>query len=131
MFAIYKNNPTAGAQDGSKVSEGDGSNPIMIGALDAATNEVSNAITLAIRCDEGFANVDSNAVISLSGTNASLWSLSLDNQSWSEWGGSITLASLVGTTNTLFYARAKSVDTEIPQSDLTVKLNVKMKVGAV
>ena len=68
MFAIYKNNPTAGAQDGSKVSEGDGSNPIMIGALDAATNEVSNGVTLAIRCDEGFANVDSNAVISLAGT---------------------------------------------------------------
>ena len=56
MLHVYKGNPTAGLQDGIQVSEGDGSSPIVAGAIDStnAAKLYSDPIKLALRCDAGY-----------------------------------------------------------------------------
>lgn len=119
---IYKNSPTAGATDGTQVSEGDGTTPISV-TLDTATNEVSAAITLAIRCETGYVT-NASTTITPSGTSAASWALSADNVTWGAYGAALTLASGLTAVNTLFYAKAKAVSSETPQTDETVDLTV-------
>jgi hypothetical protein len=52
-ISIYKNNPTAGIADGSKVGAG---NPVITPYLDLSIDETAN-VKLAIRCDTGYASL--------------------------------------------------------------------------
>lgn len=124
MYAhVYKNNPTAGAADGSLVSEGDNSNPVVAGPLDASKNEESAVIKLAIRCEAGY-NTVGETVIALTGTSADKWALSLNGSNWGDYGASLTIPTAITTVNTVFYAKAKAVSTENPVNDTTVKMTV-------
>lgn len=124
MYAhVYKNNPTAGAADGSLVSEGDNSNPVMAGPLDASKNEESTVIKLAIRCEAGY-NTSGNTVITPTGTSADKWALSLDGVTWGAYGAALTITTAITTVNTVFYAKAKAVSTENPVNDTAVKIQV-------
>lgn len=123
---LYRGNPTAGATDGSQVSEGTESNPITTPALNLTTNEESAAIKLGIRCDAGY-NTSGNTTITPMGTTANKWALSPDGITWGAYGAVLTIATVIGTVNTIFYAKAKAVSTESPVNDVSVDLQI---VGA-
>ena len=129
-FHIYKNNPTAGGTNGTLVSEGTGSSPITVGPLNATNNEESAAITLAIRCESGYATTG-NTVITPVGTTAAKWALSANGSAWGEYGAALTISSAIGATNTLFYAKAKATSDESPANDTSVDLQVQATVAAV
>ena len=124
---VYKNNPTAGGTDGTLVSEGDGSSPIIIGPLNAVNNEESAALKLAIRCESGYVT-GATTSITPTGTTATKWALAPDNSgsagTFGAYGAALTLASGITATNTIFWAKAKAVSTENPANDTTVDLVV-------
>ena len=130
MIHIYKNNPTAGGTDGSMVSEGTNGNPIIIGPLEASENEESTALTLGIRCEDGYSTA-SNTVITPTGTTANMWALSLDGVTWQNYGAALTITGIINATNTLFYCKAKTVDTENPVNDIGVKFNISTTITMV
>lgn len=124
---IYMNNPTAGAADGTQISEGTGLAQLKIGPLNAANNEESAPVKLAIRCESGYKTGDVTT-IALTGKTANMWAMAPDNNgspgTWGAYGGSLTFAAGITTTNTLFWIKAKSADTENPVNDATVSLGI-------
>lgn len=127
---IYKNNPNAGATDGQQVSEGDGSNPIVVGPLNAGNNEESAVITLAIRCEPGL-TTSGDTILTLTGDNADKWALGVYETSFRNYGESLALPSGIADVNTLFYVKARAVTGETPRNDTSVGLQVNaLIVGA-
>lgn len=133
LIKIYKDSPTSGQTDGTLVSSGTGLNPISTGVLRADLNEVSTDIKLAVRCDAGY-ETSGNTTISLTGTTSSKWALAPDNSgsagTWGAYGDSLTISAKVGATNTIFWARAKATDDELPVKDTSVKVKVEAVVTA-
>ena len=122
---VYMNNPTAGGTDGTAVSiDGDNTAPITF-TLDASQNE-SKTQTLAIRTGTGY-TTSGDTVISDSGDTNDRWKLSLDGTTWSD---SITITTAITATNTIFYVKASAADTESPQTDRSVKINVQATITA-
>lgn len=120
---LYMGNPTAGGTDGTIVSlDGSRTSPVTF-TLDAAEEE-SGTQVLALRCEAGYAT-SGNTTVSFTGTTASKWSASLDGTNYTE---SITIASSIGTGNTLFYVKATSSDDESPGNDASVQIKVTAKV---
>lgn len=118
---VYNNNPNAGLTDGSVVSTGGVyDNPISV-SLNASTNE-SKTVKLAIRCESGFTTSGSTTIGELGDTN-NRWQLSLSGDDGT-WANSITIATPIGATNTVFWAKASSADTESPALDRSVSLQV-------
>jgi hypothetical protein len=134
LIHMYKGTITSGGTDGTLISEGDGSNPITVGPLNATINEESAPIKLALRCDTGFTTVG-NVVITPQGTNMDKWALALDNAgaagTFGAYGASLTITDTISTTNKIFWARAKAVSTEDPVNDTTVDLTVQATIAAV
>jgi hypothetical protein len=121
---IYKNNPTAGGTDGLLCSEGDGSSPVATPNI-PNTGVESEPIILAIRCGSGFKTV-ADTTITPTGTSSDKWSLAPDNSgepgTFEDWGGGITIDGEIGTTNIIFWAKAKTATGETATPDTTVKL---------
>ena len=120
-FAIYINNPTAGAQDGTKISS-DGSGTLPLTATLNATNNEEQVIKCAIRCNEGY--VASDTTISFTGDTSDKWRVAEDNDYSSvdiaaqmcDWSSEITIAS-VTSTNKIFWAKASVGSDEMPSND--------------
>ena len=114
---IYKDNPTADAVDGTAVSMGNSfEEPIRI-QLNAEINE-SKTIPLAIRTESGYRARD--VVISDLNDTSDRFKLCKTED------GEFTDRLLIGDvtqTNTIFYLKASSDNTEQPQIDRSVKLN--------
>ena len=122
---IYKNNPTAGGTDGTVVSTGGAyTDPVTV-SLNAANNE-SRTVKLAIRCESGF-TTSGNTVIADSGDANDRWKLSTSGDD-DTWADSITIATPIGTTNTVFWAKASSSDTESPALDRSVGIQVSATI---
>lgn len=118
---VYNGNVTPGGTDGEPVSyDASFSNPIET-TLDAAQNE-SKVVPLAIRTGVGYKAI--NVVISDS--NDSNDRIQLGKTS-SIFSNSISFDE-INSTNTIFYVRFTSVDTEKPQVDTSVQLKVSCKV---
>ncbi len=130
---VYENNPTAGGTDGTLVSEGTSATPITI-SLDATSNQVSAPIKLAVRCDSGF-QANSGVTISLVGTTAAKWAMAPDSGGvagiFGAYGAPLTISSVIGTTNVIFWAEAKATSDEIPQNDISVKFQGQAQISAV
>lgn len=124
---IYMNNPTAGAADGTQISEGTGLAQLKIGPLNAANNEESAPVKLAIRCESGYKTGDVTT-IALSGTNAEKWVLAYDSNNtagtFGSWGGSLSFPSGIGEKNTIFWIKAKTDNSEKACNDASVNLSV-------
>ena len=124
---VYKNNPTAGAKDGTAVSTGgEFTSPISF-ILDASQNE-SQTLTLAIRTESGYSTAGTTTIQDVNDTNDRL------KLSWTENGtytDSISTSDPITDTNTLFYARASSDDSENPQTDRTASFKVSCMIAAV
>jgi hypothetical protein len=140
-IGVYKGNPTLGGTDGTRVSEGDGTAAISI-TLNATNNEVSAPIKLALRCANTPVNYQTvgNTTVSLVGTNNSKWKLILKNSDTAPTQGeidavtynnSLTISTVVGTTNYIFWAIAKATSDETPQNDTSVDISVSATIEAV
>ena len=127
---LYKNNPTAGALDGTEVSSGDGSLPLTF-ALNAGEGE-SAAQKAAVRCDAGY-SIEGGCEIYLTGSTVAKWALATDDESFSDaslaltfgnWSERLTLEG-VATGNAVFWVKASSSSDEQPQNDTSVTLNAE------
>jgi hypothetical protein len=127
---LYKNNPTAGGTDGSPVSEGTGLNPIATNALNAAINEESTIIKLALRCEVGY-NTSGDITITPTGTTSSKWALSADGITWGAYGAVLTITTVIGVVNTIIYCKAKAISGESVVNDSSVALQLIGNVVAV
>lgn len=125
-IAVYYGNPTAGGTDGTAASESGAQTSAITVVLDASLAE-SVVIPLALRCASGYITVG-NTTISLTGTNASKWSLCATSSG--TFASTLTIGTSVDDTNTLFYAKAESSSDEAAQNDTSVSIQVSTKLGA-
>ncbi len=122
---IYTNNPTAGATDGTAVSQnGTFTAPINF-TLDASENE-SQIAKLGIRTETGFTASD----VIIQDNNDTNDRLKLCLTQNGTFADSISVGS-VSAVNTIFYARASSVDTENPQTDRSASFKVSGMIASV
>ena len=130
LIGIYFGTVTAAGTDGTRASEGTGATPITIGPLDTATNEESDPVKLAIRCDSGYS--DTGATITPTGTTATKLALAPDNSgspgTFGAYGAALELG-VVSDANTLFWAKAKTVSTETPTNDTSVDLVIAATIS--
>ncbi len=122
---IYKNNPTAGATDGTAVStDGAFTAPISF-TLDASQNE-SQTLKLAVRTESGYIASDVT-IADNNDTNDRLKLCLTENGTFAD---AISIGS-VSATNTIFYARASSADTETPQTDTSANFVISALIASV
>ena len=122
---VYKNNPTAGATDGTAVSmNGDLTAPINF-KLDASENE-EKTLPLAIRTETGYVATE----VTIEDQNDTNDRLKLCLTEDGTFADSISIGS-VSAVNTVFYAKASSADTENPQTDRTASFKVSGVIASV
>lgn len=121
---LYKNNPTAGGTDGTAIStDGTYTNPLTV-SLNATINE-SKTVKLAVRTEAGYTTVGDTVISDVGDTN-DRWKLCLtENGTFTD---SITISNAITNANTVFYAKASSVDTETPSTDRSVSLQVQTTI---
>ena len=113
---------------GNVISEGTGLAPLVIGPLNASTNEESAAIKLTVYCDTGFKTYG-NTVISFVGATNAKWSTCAT--SGGTYAPTLTIASEVTATGTDFFVKAKATSDEAPINDTTVDIQVQSVIQAV
>lgn len=122
-YHLYMNNPTAGAVDGTQVSEDHAFTAPISAVLNASNNE-SKLIKLAIRCEKGYETIG----------NVTLKKLYYDGSTTAETGGNIdkwTFAPDVSTAAACTYtvgANAASGDT-VSIGDVTLTAGTDFAVG--
>ena len=123
---LYKDNPTAGATDGTAISlDGTYTSPLAV-SLDAVTSE-SKIVKLAVRTDAGH-TTSGNTTISDKGDTSDHWKFSLtENGTFTD---SITISTPINNANIIFYAKVSSVNTEQSMTDRSVAIRVTAAVVA-
>lgn len=117
MLRIYKDNPTADAQNGTAVSMlGDYSSPVHF-ALDARTDD-EQILTLALRCDDGYRTHGTTTVTDYNDTK-DRYQFSADGTNWSD---KLEIADVIENSNVLFYAKARIINADYSQLDRTAKI---------
>ncbi len=121
---LYMNNPTAGGTDGTAIStDGTYTSPLVV-SLNATINE-SKTVKLAVRTEAGYTTVGDTVISDVGDTN-DRWKLCLtENGTFTD---SITISNAITNANTVFYAKASSVDTEVPSTDRSVSLQVQTTI---
>lgn len=113
---MYKGAVTAGGTDGTPIStDGSFTAPVSI-QLDAAISE-NKVQTLAVRTETGY----SASNVTIYAVNDTDNHVTLCTTANGTFTSSITIAS-VTATNTIFYVKASSTDTDIPQANRKIKL---------
>lgn len=124
---LYKNNPTAGATDGTAVStDGTFTEPFSF-TLDASQNE-SQTLQAAIRTGSGYQTTGDTIIQDNNDTNNRL------TLCWTADGtfaDTISTANSISSVNTIFFIKATSADTENPQTDRSASIKVRTKIVAV
>lgn len=130
LIGIYFGTVTAAGTDGTRASEGTGATPITIGPLDTATNEESDPVKLAIRCDSGYAAT--GTTVTPTGTSASKWALAPDDEgsagTFGAYGAALSVGA-VGDANTIIWAKAKAASAETPSNDTSVDLVIAATIA--
>ena len=122
---VYMNNPTAGGTDGTAVStDGAFTAPISF-TLDASQNE-TQTVQLAIRTTSGYKAT--NVTIADNGDTNDRMKLCMT--AGGSFADSISVGS-VSAVNTIFFLQASSADTENPQTDRSISLDVTCKIASV
>lgn len=133
LIHMYGGTVTAGETDGIQVSEGSESNPLTIGPLNASNNEESVPVKAALRCDSGY-STSGNTTITPQGSTAAKWALSTDNNGspsgFNGWGEALIFSSVINSTNTIFWVKAKASSDEAPSNDDSVNLNIQTIIVA-
>lgn len=124
---LYKNNPTAGATDGTAVSTDGAFTAPFSFTLDASQNE-SQTLQAAIRTVSGYQTTGDTIIQDNNDTNDRL------KLCWTADGtfaDSISTANSISSVNTIFFIKATSADTENPQTDRSASIKVTTKIVAV
>lgn len=126
LINVYQGAVTAGTTNGTQVSTGGTYTAPISFDLNASQNETATA-TLAIRTNSGYVTSGTTTIEDVSDTNDRV------KLSWTEngtYGNSISTATPITATNTLFYLRASSADTELPTLDRSVSLKISYQIAA-
>lgn len=110
------------------ISDGDLSNPLVVGPLNASINEVSAPIELDIKTETGFKTFG-NTVISFEGTTAAKWEICAT--SGGTYASTLTISSEIDTVGTKIYVKAKATSDEAPANDTSVKIRINTTIQAV
>lgn len=113
---------------GNVISEGTGLAPLVVGPLNASTNEVSAPIQLTVYCDTGYKAFGSTN-LGLVGTSAGKWSLCATSNG--TYAPTLSIATEVTATGTNFWAKAQATSDEVPSNDATVDISVAAVIQAV
>lgn len=119
MIKVYYNDKA--------LSDGDLSNPLVVGPLNASDNEVSAPIELKVKTDAGYVT-RGNTVISFEGTTAAKWEV-CDSQSGS-YASSLTISEVINNTGKTIYVKAKATSDEQPVNDKSVKIKTVATIAA-
>lgn len=131
---VYTGDPTKGLTDGTLVSQGDFSAPIVGASLNIGTSEIGAPIKCAVRCEP---NMITQGPVQLMfvGPNADKWAFGEDEDgvpgTWSTWGGSATFANAITDVNSIFWVRARAMADEVPMKDDTTYLSLVADVYSV
>lgn len=114
--------------DGNLISEGDLSNPLVVGPLNASDNEISAPIAIEIKCDEGYKTLGTT-LISFEGKTSEKWSIS---KSESEiYDSSLSLTEEITAAGVTVYVKAKATSDEMPVNDTSVSIKIQTIIQAV
>lgn len=126
LINVYQGAVTAGTTNGTQVSTGGTYTAPISFDLNASQNETAKA-TLAVRTNSGYVTSGTTIIQDAGDTNDRV------KLSWTENGpyaDSISTAAPITATNTLFYAKASSADTELPTLDRSVSLKISYQIAA-
>lgn len=140
-------NATEGETDGTEVSINmTQTNPIAM-TLNAKTSE-AKAVKVALRCEEGFQTYGDTTVAAYyfngtkyvsSGGNVDKWRFAADEGfadaskalANGNWQSTLTIDSVITSVNHVFWVKAMSDTSEVPQKDTTVSIHIEGIVEAV
>lgn len=114
--------------NGEVISQGDGSNPLTVGPLNATENEVSAPIAVEIKCEAGFATTG-NTVLSFTGSTAAKWSICATANGTYE--STLTIADSITAVGKTVYVKAKATSDEAPSNDVAVDIALATVIQAV
>lgn len=127
-LSIYQGTVTSGGTDGTLVDE---ANPITGGPFLVGQEAIGSPILLGIRA---VVQRPGSCPIMPSGSTADRWDLAPDDSGqpgvWAGWGNTLILSGPIGTSNTLFWARARVSGTEaipggaLDYEDLSAELQI-------
>ena len=115
-------------KDGQIISQGDGSNPLTVGPLNATENEVSAPIAVEVKCSAGFSTVG-NTVLSFTGATATKWSICATETG--SYVSTLTLTAPVTAAGITIYVKAKATEDEAPSNDVAVDISLTAVIQAV
>ena len=124
---VYKDNPTAGAKDGTAVSTDDSFTSPIEFVLNAANSE-SQIVALAIRTEEGYMTTGTTTISDLNDTNDRLKLCWTANGTFAD---SISTAEAITSVNKIFYAKGSSSSSENPQTDISAKFKLDCVIASV
>lgn len=111
-----------------QISEGDGSNPLVVGPLNASVGEVSAPIELDVKCEAGFKTYG-DTTISFVGTTAAKWEICATETG--TYGSTLVIPTEIGEAGTKFYVKARATSDENPVNDVSVDIRVNTTIQAV
>lgn len=86
---------------------------------------------IAIRTIEANHKTVGSTTLAFEGTNADKWAFSKDNSQWGEYGSPLVLEGEITNSNQIIYVKAKAVEGEPAQSDVSTLIKVSSTIGTV
>ena len=126
MIGLYNGSVEVGNQSGALVSS---SNRVTF-VLNSSLNEEKEQV-LAIRTLEENHKTVGETVVALEGASKAKWALSLDGETWGNYGESITIAEEIRNANKLIYVKAKAVEGEGAATDVSVSIKITATIGTI
>lgn len=96
---------TAGGTNGVAITS---SSPLDVGLFDTEADTEGDVFKCAARTSSG---TETNVVIAPTGATSTRYALSSNGTTWGDWGASLNIGT-VGTTNVVFYAKARGLTTD-------------------
>ena len=126
MIGLYNGSVEVGNQSGALVSS---SNRVTF-VLNSSLNEEKEQV-LAIRTLEENHKTVGETVVALEGASKAKWALSLDGETWGNYGESITITEEIRNANKLIYVKAKAVEGEGAATDVSVSIKITATIGTI
>lgn len=116
--------------NGQQISEnGSGTNPLVMGPLNASENEVSEPKALQIKCEPGFKTYG-DTTVSFEGPTADKWTICETEHG--SYTSSLTISEeITGGAGRTVYVKALATDDEAPANDDSVSVKLSTIIQAV
>ena len=108
--------------------EGDLSNPLVVGPLNASDNEVSEPIKIEIKTDAGYKTLGSTN-ITFEGTTASKWTVCKTQSG--DYTSSLAITDIITSEGISVYLKAQATSDEMPKNDTSVSIRLSAVIQAV